>query len=550
MRTRCVRFALVRPPVEVLHKFSKPVESLAIAYLAAALRSVGHSAVMLDGMLEDWTDTETARRILQEEPDAIGFTTVLQKFPENLPGIVQQIRASGFRGPVFVGGHAVSFIAREILEAFPEIDGVVRGEGEAAIVSIADALASGEDWRGAPGVAARVAGNIVGQPVRRMRDLGSLDGPARDLTCDVIRRDGLVAVSTSRGCHARCSFCSVPRFYGLESGRKLAAGDWLARDARASAAEIAGLHDYFGVREVLIVDDEFFGGTATGQIRALHFADEMVSLRRPVRFALSCRAEHATPEVLERLAEGGLAHVFIGLESGHDPDLKLYGKGHSARQNAAAVDAVKSLGLSFQPGFMLFNHRSTLSGLREGLRFLEQIGELKPIAINSAVDPHFGVPLTADMRRQNVLVEGALALSSSYNDPAVAALKTVAEATARAFVPVMNFIATTQSAITYEWRRKPPQRAAQTCRVLESFEQNANAAFAAVVLAALDALEAAPSTGADVIVDAHAHIRSVTDEVKIRQALVAEYLSAAEGGVRYFSQADLIAAAASAGATA
>ncbi|MBB4577129.1 radical SAM superfamily enzyme YgiQ (UPF0313 family) [Rhizobium lentis] len=513
---------------------------MAIAYLASALRRNGHDAVLLDGMLEDWTDEETVNRILNERSDAVGFTTVLQKFPTNLGKITALLYDSGFRGPIVVGGHAVSFFARSILEQVPTIDGVVRGEGEQTIVAIADALATGRDWRDAPGVAFRRNDQVIEQPVRRIRNLDELGNPARDLTADVIRRDGLVAVSTSRGCHARCSFCSVPRFYGLENGRRLAAGDWLARDPEGCAREIASLHDRFGLREILVVDDEFFGGGQEGRARANVFARELSALNLPVSFAMSCRAENAVPELIEPLARAGLAHVFIGLEAGSGADLKLYGKGHSVEQNVAAVRTVKSLGLSFQPGFMLFNYRSTLDTVQLGLDFLKEIGELKPTTINSAVDPHYGAPLTADMRRQGQLNEGALEMTSSYLDPGVAIVKAVASISAEKFISFMNFIATAQSAITYEWRRRPPARTDETQRVLDAFEESANRMLSQPVLRSLRLIRHGGKTPGEILTEAIVEIDEAVDDLKVKQSLVAIYLQQREGGIRYVSQLDLI----------
>lgn len=542
MARQSLRAVLVRPPVAVLHKFSKPVENLAIGYLAAALRRHGHEAVMLDGMLEDWSDEETVRRVVACTPDVIGFTTVLQRFPENLSHIVQHLRSGGFTGLIVVGGHAVSFFGAQILAAEPEIDAVVSGEGESSLVAILDAVAAGADWRQSPGVIARRDREIVSQPVRRIHDLDALGEPARDLTRRVIERDGLVCISTSRGCHARCSFCSVPRFYGLENGRKLTSGDWLARDPLACAAEVAHLHEHFGVREVLIVDDEFFGGAPLGMQRAETFADELAALNLPVGFAMSCRAENAQPAILERLQRGGLRHVFIGLEAGSHKDLKLYGKGHSVEQNQAAVAAVKALGLSFQPGFMLFNHRSTLDSIRSGLHFLEQIGELKPTTINSAVDPHFGVPLTVDMARSGVLTSDALAMTNGYVDQRVAALKAIAAVCAERFNPCMNFIATVQSAITYEWRRTVPGRTLQTQQILDAFEVNANREFSDVIWHALNELENTSTVNlAALLQAANRELDRAAQDLFINQGLVSAYVRQEEGNVRYVSQSELIA---------
>ncbi len=537
------RTVLVRPPVDVLHKFSKPVECLGIAYCAGALRRDGFDVTMLDGMLHDWTEEETVRRVMELSPDVVGFTVVLDHFPDRTARICALLREAGYGGKIIVGGHAVSFIPDRILGRNPAVDAVICGEGEGPITGYVAAVAAGGDPHAVPGVYARSDdGEIRWRPAPRVRDLDLLPDPARDLTREIIDRDGLACVSTSRGCYARCTFCSVPRFYGLERDRPLANGGWLARSVHHTTAEIADLHERFGLVELLIVDDEFFGGSAAGRERALMIGRRLAELALPVEFALSCRAENVDEEVLTALAGGGLRHVFVGLETGSDDALRLYGKGHSVRQNARAVQIIKSLGLSFQPGFMLFNHRATLDEVRANLDFLHEIGEFKPVTINSAVDPHFGTPLNRVIRRDGALRDHGSILSSVYLDPRVGLAKRVAEAAAARFAPYQALIAGLQSAVTFEWRRVVPGRSPEVARAIDKFEATCNEGFAGVVERAVDRLrDDDPPAEAELLDDVARELDRVESRLVLAKALLLGVVAQQEGGVRYHTQNDVIA---------
>lgn len=275
-------------------------------------------------------------------------------------------------------------------------------------------------------------------------DLGAVPGPARDLTQDVIDHDGLVCISTSRGCYAQCAFCSVPRFYGLEKDRPRAVEGWLARSAAYTVGEIMALHERFGLVELLVVDDEFFGGNEAGHLRARTIGDSLTQLR--------------------------------------------------------------SLGLSFQPGFMLFNHRATLDEVRANVEFLAGIDELKPVTVNSAVDPHFGAPINRVIQRDGSLIAGL------------------------------------QSAVTFEWRRRVPGRSPRVTRTIDAFERSCNQAFVQVFVDALEGLAASPGERArDVLADVESSLARVEERMALAKALLLGAVGEEEGVVKYFTQNDIIA---------
>jgi len=535
-----LRVVIVRPPVEVLHKFSKRFESLALGYLAAALRIDGHEAIMLDAQLLDLDIPETFSRIVELKPDIVAFTIVMNYFPTTLIELLAAIREAQLDAVVIVGGHSVSFFADRILSRLPRVDGVIIGEGELAIRGVARAICEGSDWRRVPGVAARGDdGGFIQELPERIHDLDALPMAARDLTSTVIELDGIPAISTSRGCYARCSFCSVPRFYGLHRGRSGASGGWLTRSPNSVIGEIDQLIQSFSLRELLFVDDEFFGGTEAGFHRARELAIMLKEHNWPISLALSCRAENAYPDVLERLQEGGLRHVFIGLEAGTERSLRLYGKRHSVEQNKRAVQVVKSLGLSFQTGFMMFNTYSTIQDVADNIAFLREIGEFKPLIMNSSMDPHFGTPVLLRLERDGALDDAGLHLSVKYDDPLVAAAKHVAEIVSISYEPFMNFLAGIRSSITFQWRRIVPNRTPEQERALDSFEEAVNCRFSTVVEKAVHRL-LAPAPPADVVRDAEDELMDVVDDLKIAQGLLIAFLESTGDSLRYWSHKCLI----------
>jgi hypothetical protein len=346
-------------------------------------------------------------------------------------------------------------------------------------------------------------------------------------------------MSTSRGCYARCSFCSVPRFFGLHNG-KGKEGAWIARDADSVVAEVKTLYEQFGLLELLFVDDEFFGGGEAGFARACDIGRQLARLGLPTRFALSCRAENAKPYVLAHLQEGGLKHVFIGAESGSSIDLRLYGKQQEVETIVNAISAVRSLGISVQAGFMLFNHRSTLATVRESIEFLKAIGQFTMMTINTELAPHYGAPLATDMERVTGARRTPASLEIHYPDRTVFLARMAAEVLGDVFEPFMRAIAVLQATITYEWRRKVPWRRPPEQAVIDSFESAINRGFGDLFSAFLNELNqstALPSM--DQWLDLlHSETGRLKEGLLTKQAFTLLHLERAEGGIHQYTQRD------------
>src|SRR6516164_2184566 len=191
------------------------LEPLGLELVAEAARRAKHAARLLDLQVESHADYH--RMIAEWQPDFIAFSC---NYLANVPEIVDLAKAAKRRLPrsfICVGGHSASFTAQAILEhGEGAIDCVLKGEGEASIVKLLEAVA------GDRGAIAKVPGAVTSDGegprpafVEHLDDIR----PARDL---VRKRhkyfigvlDPCASIEFSRGCPWDCSFCSAWTFYG------------------------------------------------------------------------------------------------------------------------------------------------------------------------------------------------------------------------------------------------------------------------------------------------------------------------------------------------
>ncbi len=146
--------------------------------------------------------------IYAHKPDAIGFScyiwniseimTLVKELPKILPNV-----------PVWLGGPEVSYRAKEILESYPELTGVMVGEGEATFAELvsfyakkpADVMTQLAQIKG---IVFRHDNEIVDTGLRELTDLSKLPFLYDDLSQFEHK---IIYYESSRGCPFRCSYC-------------------------------------------------------------------------------------------------------------------------------------------------------------------------------------------------------------------------------------------------------------------------------------------------------------------------------------------------------
>jgi hopanoid C-3 methylase HpnR len=308
------------------------LEPLGLELVAEAARRAGHTARLLDlqteshaayhGMVRNW------------RPDLVAFSC---NYLANVPEIIDLAKATRIALPqcfICVGGHSASFIADAILEhGAGAIDCVFKGEGEAGIVKLLDAVANDRSAVGkVPGA---VTTDGIGPPPGFVASLDDLQ-PARDLLRYRYKYfigdlDPCASIEFSRGCPWDCSFCSAWTFYG--------------RSYRTRSPE-AVVEDLATIREpgIFILDDVAF----IHQEHAVAIGEAVARKDIRKKYYLETRGDVLlrNKEAFRLWRKLGLKYVFLGIEAIDEDGLKKFRKRVPLGRNFEALEFARSLGFS------------------------------------------------------------------------------------------------------------------------------------------------------------------------------------------------------------
>jgi radical SAM superfamily enzyme YgiQ (UPF0313 family) len=290
---------------------TKPPYTLAL--LAQLLRSAGCDVRLIDATAARLTTADIITRL-----DGEGFAPTLIVFPTTTPtldaDVAEMARLKARYGaPIVCFGPHASTAAALSMERAPEVDGMIVGEPEDAVVQLAtlsSAQALGEvaslTWRPAPGAAAvphRAHGSYAGflsMPYPAW-DLLSL----KDYALPLVDKP-YVIVETSRGCPYTCDFCVAP----IHQGHK-----FRERPAKDLVDEIER-----GYRELGVEFFYLWGDTVTLNVKSFAaFCDELIARNLPIQWFGNARADNLTdPAFVHRLKRAGCWMLALGVESESD----------------------------------------------------------------------------------------------------------------------------------------------------------------------------------------------------------------------------------------
>ncbi|HEX7239134.1 MAG TPA: radical SAM protein [Longimicrobiaceae bacterium] len=317
---RPLRVALVYPPFHDKRDraayYTAP--PLGLLYLAAYLEQAGHTVAVHDFILalqegrlreERGLYRRCAEEVLAGEPDLVGFSTQCSTNPGSI-NIARLVKEARPGTAVLFGGHDVSFVAGAYLDAFPQIDFVLKGEAELTITRLADAVSRGSGVAGVPGLVYRGAGGGVaeGPAAPRVEDLDALLPPSYHLVPDLERyfaasREPTLLVDSGRGCSFRCEFCQTALLSG--KGVRYRSVDSLVAELAEMARRHPGVSAYF-VHDLFTARVDFVE----------RLCQRLVEENLGVRWQCRCRIDQVSPELLRLMEAAGCNRLLYGIESG------------------------------------------------------------------------------------------------------------------------------------------------------------------------------------------------------------------------------------------
>ncbi|MFA5300763.1 MAG: cobalamin-dependent protein, partial [Lutibacter sp.] len=183
---------------------------ISLGYVAASLASHNiESVIGAIDVIKPSTAKEITRFIRQFKPSVVGLAV----YQVNIRLAVQLAKLVKSCDPsivVAIGGPQATFMPAEALNQMPEVDVILRGEGETVFPDLVNCLTCQGDVSKVKGIAFRTEDGIYETRVAHLvRNLDKFPSPYQ---LNVFRwgdHSG-AAMLTSRGCTYNCAFCYTP----------------------------------------------------------------------------------------------------------------------------------------------------------------------------------------------------------------------------------------------------------------------------------------------------------------------------------------------------
>ena len=294
-------------------------------YLTRALEDAGFTVDFRDYQMVDSDDPFEMDTFLNfvgnpEPAEVIGISCMANLLPFTILAL-EQLRKKYPEKFLILGGVGSKSVEEKLLQRFPYIDVICRGEAERSGPELLQALKTKEksSLASVAGISyADSSGNIIHTPnQKRVRNLDDIPFPAFH-KIDLSQYAGYGMMS-SRGCPYPCTFCSVAPVWNLES---------YSRSPQNIAEEMQYLHETAGVK-LFLFQDEFF---VSGKQQVMKFCEELTARNLHVKWKAFGRVNLVDEEMMQAMSGTGCVELRFGVESGCDRVLQAIKKGFTAAE--------------------------------------------------------------------------------------------------------------------------------------------------------------------------------------------------------------------------
>ncbi len=346
---------------------------LGLEIIASALRPHVNDIDVIDLRHE----TGRAADFVRPDTDLVCFSV---NWDREAAFVHEQIRSipPGIR--TIVGGRHVTQNPEPWLAKFPNIDIVVRGDGE----EIVDEILRGTPLEEIDGISYRVADseptpasptNEPPAPKRFAHNPVRQCGAARDdlfpdrslrrytYTFDQggLKGETFDTVTSSRGCPFNCTFCSFSR--NPWGGKR----SWSARSPESVVDEI----EKIDAKIIGFVDDNF----THDMDRVAAICDLLVARGIRKRYGVNARVEIARrPDVLAKMEQAGFSMLLLGIESAQDKTLRSMKKGFNTEKLREHFQVLKKSSMILFGYFIVGNIGETEEEMLEIAPFARELG--------------------------------------------------------------------------------------------------------------------------------------------------------------------------------
>ncbi|MCW4008039.1 MAG: B12-binding domain-containing radical SAM protein [Candidatus Bathyarchaeota archaeon] len=341
---------------------------LGLSYVAAALEKAGFKVEMLDNYLLRKPINEVKEIVKHANPEIVGMTCSSASYPRCVE-TAKAIKEALPSCKIVVGGWHPSYVPESMLQ-HPEIDYVVMGEGEQAMVELATCLTKGDEAaaKQVAGVAYRHGGKIVQTVQKFIKNLDELPFPARHLLpmhlyeteIPYLKAKPFTTMNIVRGCPFNCVYCETRRLWGQTCR---------AFSPPRVINEIKHLTEKYGIKGIYFVGDNF----TINKKRTIDLCELIKKSKLDIEWVCDTRADMISRELLQAMKEAGCRTIWFGVESGSPRILEKINKGITKEQTVQAFKLCREAGIQIASSFIMGIPGETFEDIELTYKFAKKL---------------------------------------------------------------------------------------------------------------------------------------------------------------------------------
>ncbi len=357
------------PPPHSPWGISARLPPLGLAYVAASLEKADFNVEILDNYHIRKSIEDVKKEIKRLETEIVGITcgSVTYRPCIETAKAIKEVLPSC---KIVVGGWQPSYMPESLLQ-HPEIDYLVMGEGERAMVELANRIAEGEDKSAIAkisGIAYRHNGKTVMTPSTLIEDVDQIPFPARhllpmhiyDRRVPYFDANPVDTMNVVRGCPYNCAYCETKKLWGSRVR---------AFSPPRVVAEINDLAQNYGSKGVYFVGDNF----TINKKRTAELCNLIKKEKLDIEWVCDSRVDQVSRELLREMKDAGCRTIWFGVESGSARILEKLNKKITIEQITHAFKLCKEQGIRIACSFMLGIPGETIEDMKTTFKFARKL---------------------------------------------------------------------------------------------------------------------------------------------------------------------------------
>ncbi|HYA77191.1 MAG TPA: radical SAM protein [Verrucomicrobiae bacterium] len=358
-----------------------PFALIGLGYLAAVLEKNQYQVDVIDCQVLKLSLEDFRSEISKRQPNIVGVTSSTLSYKTALK-LIKIAKEACPNCITIAGGPHVTFWDDKALQECPELDIVVRGEGENTLLELVQRIEAGKSYDDVIGTTCRKDGKIVKNPDRPyIQDLDSLPFPARHLwpIARIRKYEDIFYMMSSRGCVYWCEFCSTVRMHGRK---------FRMRSPKNVVDELEFINKTYGGAQVTFADDVF----TLDKARTEEICKEIINRKLKIKWSCGTRVDMITKELLFKMKDAGCVAVWFGVESSSQQVLNDMRKGITTEQTIRVFSWLREAGMMPVPNVVLGFPGETKESAWKTIKFVEKISP-DNICCYDAATPFPGTPM-------------------------------------------------------------------------------------------------------------------------------------------------------------